>query len=56
VRTGGRAGAVEIFTTGAATDLTATLRELVASVDDQLRARPFWTRPATPRWPLPSRA
>lgn len=34
-------GAVEIFTTGAATDLTAALRELVASVEDQLHVQAF---------------
>ncbi|MFI7543304.1 glucose-6-phosphate isomerase [Actinoplanes sp. NPDC049599] len=34
-------GAVEIFTTGVATDLTAALRELLASVDDQLHIQAF---------------
>jgi len=37
-------GAMEIFTTGAATDLTAALRELLASVDDQLHVQAFLDR------------
>jgi glucose-6-phosphate isomerase len=37
-------GAVEIFTTGTATDLVGALRELLAEVDDQLRIQAFLDR------------
>ncbi|WP_433726876.1 glucose-6-phosphate isomerase [Actinoplanes sp. CA-051413] len=37
-------GAVEIFTTGSATDLAGALRELLAEVDDQLRIHAFLDR------------
>ena len=37
-------GAVEIFTTGTATDLSTALRQLLASVDDQLHVQAFLDR------------